>query len=373
MSVFPQDTDTQTPSFAILSPTSHVPNLTHMPPSSSSQTRQRQVLIPLTMQRPSQPDHHAQLHDLRGFTMGTTWQVQCYANSSIEADKLQAGIQAELDRVVAQMSPWEADSDISRFNRAAANSWHVLPADFFKVLQHSLFVAEQTQGAYDPCIGHLANLWGFGPKGKITVAPDSNHIKQALQASNWRQLKLNTTDQSVLQTGDLEIDLCSTAKGFGVDQLARYLQQIGIQSYLVEIGGELRGLGCKPDGQPWWANLEQLEGQTEQVEYVVALHGLAIATSGDYQRYFIHDAKRYSHTIDPRNGYPVQHGVTSVTVLHPECMIADALATAMTVLGPEAGMDYATRLHVAARIVVRENDAFHEHLSPTFVAMMNDD
>lgn len=344
-----------------------------MPQPSASQTRQRQVLLPLTMQRPNQPNAQAQLHDLRGFTMGTTWQVQCYADASIDADKLQAGIQAELDQVVAQMSPWEVDSDITRFNLAPANSWHVLPSEFFKVLQHSLFVAEQTGGAYDPNIGQLANLWGFGPAGKISATPDVIAIQDVLQRGNWQQIQINKDKHSVRQTGHIQLDLCSTAKGFGVDQVARYLQQMDIDSYLVEVGGELRGFGCKPDGQPWWVTLEDVTQQEQEPSHVVALHGLSIATSGDTNRYFMYEGKRYSHTIDPRTGYPVEHGVAAVTVLHAECMIADALATAMTVMGLDAGMQYAKQLHAAARFVVREEHGFRTHMSPAFLAMMDDD
>lgn len=317
--------------------------------------------------------------------MGTSWQVQCYLPANehapeIQIEELRVGIQAQLDQVVAQMSPWEADSDICKFNHAPANSWQVLPTEFFKVLQHSVFVAEQTHGAFDPSIGHLANLWGFGPAGKIAQAPDAMAILQARMRTNWQQIRLNPTDSSALQIGNVHLDLCSTAKGFGVDQVARYLQQIGITSYLVEVGGELRGLGCKPDGQPWWvelevvpdSTLEQLPIQDLSTSYVVALHGLAIATSGDYNRYFMHEGKRYSHTIDPRTGYPVDHDLASVTVMHSECMIADALATAMSVLGLKKGMAYAKRLHAAARFIERKADGFVEHLSPTFIAMMDE-
>jgi thiamine biosynthesis lipoprotein len=151
------------------------------------------------------------------------------------------------------------------------------------------------------------------------------------------------------------------------------LQQIDIDSYLVEVGGELRGLGCKPDGQPWWVTLEDIAEQEQETSHVVALHGLSIATSGDTNRYFMHEGKRYSHTIDPRTGYPVEHGVAAVTVLHAECMIADALATAMTVMGLEAGMQYAKQLHAAARFVVREENEFRTYMSPAFLAMMDDD
>nr|WP_315476493.1 FAD:protein FMN transferase [uncultured Undibacterium sp.] len=333
---------------------------------------QRQVLIPLNMSQPSRPNVGMRYLDMRGFTMGTHWQVQCYADTKSGTEELQAGIQAQLDRVVAQMSPWEIDSDISRFNNAPANTWQVLPEDFFKVLQHSIFVAEQTQGAYNPGIGHLANLWGFGPQGKVTTAPDAASIQQAIQLTQWQQVKLNPDHHSALQPGNIHLDLCSTAKGFGVDQVARYLQASGIQSYLVEVGGELRGLGCKPDGQPWWVELEELP-ESRNPACIAALHGIAIATSGDYRRYFEVAGQRYSHSIDPRTGYPVQHGVASVTVLHPECMIADALATAMTIMGLEAGMHYAKQLHAAAGFIVREENGYSRHMSPAFLAMMDEE
>jgi len=323
------------------------------------------------MQRPVVPHARMLYLDLRGLTMGTYWQVQCYVDATRDVEFLQANIQAQLDQVVTQMSPWEIDSALSKFNRAPANSWHVLPQAFFKVLQHSLFVAEQTQGAYDPSIGHLANVWGFGHLGKVHAIPEASAIAQALQRTQWRHIKLDAALHSAFQAGDIQLDLCSTAKGFGVDQVARYLQQLGITSYLVEVGGELRGLGCKADGQPWWVALEELP-ESESLGYVVALHGVSIATSGDYRRYFEIEGQRYSHSIDPRTGYPVQHGVASVTVLHPECMIADALATAITVLGLEAGMAYAKSLCAAARFIVRDNDGLSEHRSPALIAMLDD-
>lgn len=345
----------------------------------------RQVLIPLNMSQPRVPDSDMHYLNIQGLSMGTSWQVQCYVSAAehapeIHTAELQQGIQAQLDLVVAQMSPWEAESDLNKFNRAPANSWQTLPPEFFKVLQHSVFVAEQTRGAFDPSIGHLANLWGFGPAGKIQKTPKSIDILQARMRTNWQQIRLNPTESSALQIGNVHLDLCSTAKGFGVDQVARYLQQIGITSYLVEVGGELRGLGCKSDGQPWWvelevvpdSTLEQLPIQDLSTSYVVALHGLAVATSGDYNRYFLYEGKRYSHTIDPRTGYPVSHDLASVTVMHSECMIADALATAMSVLGVKKGMAYAKRLHAAARFIERKPDGFIEHLSPAFIAMMDE-
>jgi thiamine biosynthesis lipoprotein len=335
--------------------------------------QQRRVLLPLQMQAPACIAADSRLLDLQGLSMGTSWSVKACVPPAIPDDDLQQAIQAQLDQVVAQMSPWKSDSDLMRFNRATANSWHHIPEQFYQVISHALFVAEQTQGAYDPSIGHLANLWGFGPDGKIEHAPHANTIAQARQFTDWQQLKIDHKVQRIYQPGNLHIDLCSTAKGYGVDQVARYLQERGIHSYLVEVSGELRGLGSKPDGQPWWVVLENLPASETNVENVVALHGLSVATSGDYRRYFEHQGQRYSHTIDPRTGYPVQHGVAAVTVIHPECMIADALATAMTVLGLEAGMAYAKQLHVAARFIVREGEALSEHLSPVFLEMMDEE
>ena len=337
----------------------------------------RRVLLPLNMQAPTALASGARYLNLRGFTMGTSWQVQAYLapeQANQLADTLQTGIQIQLDNIVQQMSPWEADSDLSRFNRAEAGSWHAIPAAFFKVLQHAQFVAEQTQGAYDPSIGHLANLWGFGHIGKVTQAPTTVAVEQALQHTGWHKLELDTDQQRIRQPGHLHLDLCSTAKGYAVDDIAHYLNRLKIVSYLIEVGGELRGLGCKPDGQPWWVELEEPPSASGHItsSTIVALHGLAIATSGDYNRYFTVDGQHFSHTIDPRTGYPVQHGLALVTVLHPECMIADALATAMTVLGPEHGMNYARQLHVAARFLVREEDTLNEICSPAWLQMMEE-
>lgn len=335
----------------------------------------RRVLLPLAMRAPQPLPEAARHLNLRGTTMGTSWQVQCYLAPE-QADQLssslQTGLQGQLERVVQQMSPWESDSDISRFNHAEADTWHAIPEAFFKVLQHAQFVAAQTQGAYDPSIGHLANLWGFGPAGKVTHAPADHTVQQALQHTGWHKLSIDTQHQRLHQPGQVHLDLCSTAKGYAVDDLAHYLNQFNVVSYLIEVGGELRGLGCKPDGQPWWVELEQAPSpaQTQQHSDIVALHGLSIATSGDYRRYFTVDGQHYSHTIDPRTGYPVQHGLASVTVLHPECMIADALATAMTVLGPEQGMAYARQLHVAARFLIREGEGLIETSSPALIQMM---
>ena len=168
------------------------------------------------------------------------------------------------------------------------------------------------------------------------------------------------------QRGDVQIDLSSIAKGRAVDDLARTLEARGIHHYLVEVGGELGGAGMTPDGQPWWVELEGVPDAGNGEPVVVALHGLSVATSGDYRRYFQHLGQRASHTLDPRTGYPIDNGVASVTVLHQECMAADALSTALTVLGPQDGMRFAEQEGLAARFLVRRDAGLEELCSTAF-------
>ncbi|MDF3834129.1 FAD:protein FMN transferase, partial [Cupriavidus basilensis] len=188
----------------------------------------------------------------------------------------------------------------------------------------------------------------------------------------WQRIVLDEAAGRARQPGGVRLDFCAIAKGFGVDAVSRYLSGKGIASHLVEVGGELRGHGVKPDGLPWWVALESPPGTSPAMQdTLVALHGLSVATSGDYRRYFDSDGRRYAHTLDPRTGYPASHALASVTVLHPQCMLADAYSTALTVLGPEAGMVFARRHALAARFLIRHSNGFEERLSPAFEAMLS--
>lgn len=322
------------------------------------------------------PDPAARLLRLGGETMGTTWSVICAVPPTIDVRGVNHGIRAELDEIVAQMSNWLADSDISRFNSAAAGTWHVLPEACFAVLRQALEVARDSGGAYDPSAGPLVDLWGFGPGGRRAELPATRDVEWARGRCGWTRLELDVEGRRALQPGGVSLDLCAIAKGYAVDAVSRYLSAQDIHHHLVEIGGELRGRGVKPDGLPWWVELETppaapgvgAAAATDPI--VVALHGLSVATSGDYRRYFDDDGRRYAHTVDPRTGYPAGHALASVTVVHAECMMADALSTALTVLGPQAGLHYAGQRQIAARFLVRTPDGFEETLTPAFAAML---
>ena len=341
----------------------------------------RRVLLPQHISDQVAPPGAA-IRDLRGLTMGTSWSVRLVESAmpgrAGSAD-LQQGLQQQLDLVVAQMSHWNDASDLGRFNRAEPGSWHSLPAAFCEVLCFAMHVSQASGGAYDPCAGALVNLWGFGPRNRYDepgfLPPKDDTLALLLSQRQRRRLELDLPARRARQPGGLQLDLSAVAKGYGVDRLARYLDSQGIGHYLVEVGGELRGAGSKPDGQPWWVMLEQVDGADatkHPPELLLALHGLSVATSGDYRRFFQDGTVRFSHTIDPRSGMPIANQLASVTVVHAQCMAADAWSTALTVLGPDAGMALAEEQGLAARFLRRDGDGYHETLSSHMLAMLDE-
>lgn len=299
---------------------------------------------------------------LDGLTMGTRWSVRAISPpAGIARD-----IQAALDQVVAQMSNWEAGSDISRFNRAAPGTWRMLPPEFATVLDAALAIARASAGAFDPAIGALVDLWGFGPAGSVPRPPDDEAVARALDAAGHRWIEFDMRGLRARRTRRAALDFSGIAKGYGVDRVAELLLSRGVRHFLVEVGGELRGAGLKPDGQPWWIDLEAPPGIASR-PVRVALHELAIATSGDYRRWREHDGRRYAHSIDPATGRPAANDVRSVTVLHPSCMHADAWATALTIAGPDAGMAMAEARGLPALILSDSGEA----MSPAMRDMLD--
>ena len=288
---------------------------------------------------------------LGGETMGTTWCVKLIAPKG-SLRPLHEAIQSSLDRVDAQMSTWRDDSDLSRFNRAPANSWVSVPEALFAVLRCAWEVAERSGGAFDPTIGSLVDAWGFGPAGRGSALPDAQAVEALRAQAGWRRSALRESERGVRQPGGLRLDLSAIAKGYAVDLVARDLRLRGIGSALVEVGGELYGYGRKPDGDPWRVLIETDPERDDAEPQVLRLDGNAAATSGDrWHRYREGDAE-YAHTVDPRTGRPVTHAPVAVTVVHESAMQADAWATALTVMGAEAGLAFAREHALAARFVV---------------------
>jgi thiamine biosynthesis lipoprotein len=260
-------------------------------------------------------------HRLGGTTMGTSWSVTFIAARAAPLAAIGREIGAELDLVVSQMSSWEPASDLARFNRAPAGSWQAIPDAFAEVLSCALAVAHDSDGAFDPCAGALVNAWGFGPHGRFRDVdfqlPDIAQVDAARAVGGWCSLDFDRARQRLRQPGGLQLDLSAIAKGYAVDRVAQALQR-----------------EC------------------------------------DDQRVFMRHGVRHPHTIDPRSGRPIAHGVCAVSVLHPSCMWADALSTALTVLGPDAGLAWAEAREIAALWTTRRRDGgFDETMSRACAAL----
>ncbi|KRG46974.1 thiamine biosynthesis protein ApbE [Stenotrophomonas panacihumi] len=310
---------------------------------------------------------------LGGTTMGTTWGVRLSVRRGRDLHGLHAGIQATLDDVVAQMSNWEADSDISRYNRAARGTLQRLPTGFAHVMSVALEVAQASQGAFDPTLGPMVALWGFGAsRGPMRVPSDAERAATATRVG-WCRLVWDAGSRELLQPGGMELDLSAIAKGYGVDAVAAYLRHAGVEAALVEVGGELYGYGDKPDGQPWRVLVESAPEEdlaSELPPRVLTLRDLAVATSGDRWHHFDANDERYSHTFDPRLRRPVPRAPAAVTVAAADTTRADAWATAMTVLGPEQGLALAERLQLAVRFLARDAGGLRESMSSAFEALL---
>jgi thiamine biosynthesis lipoprotein len=311
---------------------------------------------------------------LGGHTMGTTWQVKLVVARSRDLHPLHAGIQAQLDAVVAQMSTWEADSDILRFNRAAAGVWQMLPPLFDTVMQCALEIAQRSGGAFDPTVGPLVALWGFGAQAQAQRVPDAATLAATRARCGWERLRWQPG--RLLQPGGLALDLSAIAKGFGVDQVSTWLRENGVHAALVEVGGELHGYGRKPDDQPWRVLVESAPEEDAHAEHpprVLALRDLAVATSGDRWHHFEQSGEQFSHTLDPRTGAPVTRAAAAVTVVADSAMQADAWATALTVMGRDDGIAFARTHALPARFVSRGAHGIEEHMSPAFEHLLADD
>lgn len=299
--------------------------------------------------------------------MGTTWHVSYVAPpKGLSQAQVQQGIQAQLDNINRSMSTYIADSEISKLNALAPNTWFDSSPDFFRVLTTALEVGRLSEGAYDVTVAPLVNLWGFGPQGSTVEQPSASSIAESRKMVGQQNVRVDSDSRRVLKLSALSLDFSSLAKGYAVDKVADWLLEQGIVNYMVEVGGELRLSGLSARGDPWRIAIEQPDNAGRAVAATLNLTDVALATSGDYRNYFEVDGQRYSHLIDPRTGYPVAHDLVSVTVVHSNCMLADAWATALTVLGAEQAMSVAQAQGLAVYFIRKvDGDFAHSH-TPQF-------
>ncbi len=311
---------------------------------------------------------------LHGNTMGTTYHITLVGMEG--GQQLQQRLQAEVERELAQLnqqlSTYVPDSELNRFNRAAAGEWLDVSAALFEVLEVSHQVSELSGGAFDPTVAPLVELWGFGPEPADSL-PAPAAIAAVLQRVAYTRVELHSQRPALRKRAPVSVDLSAVAKGYGADRLGRLFDTMGAAGYLVEIGGELRLKGLNPRGEPWRIGIEVPALAPGGAQKAIQVTDAGLATSGDYRNYFEKDGKRYSHTIDPRSGYPIEHGLASVTVVASSSARADALATALNVLGPQAALQLAEQQGIAAYFIEKVAGDFREFHSAAFAAYLPGD
>ena len=275
-----------------------------------------------------------------------------------------------LETVVAKMSTYLPDSELSQFNRHAAATPLALSADTLAVFALAQQVSAASGGAFDITIAPLVDAWGFGPSKARRVVAEDEATRLAAHV-DWRRITIDVAAGTAAKShAGLRADLSGVAKGYAVDQAAHALDRLGVTDYLIEAGGEVRTRGVNGEGRPWRIAIERPDATPQRPHFIVPLSGLAMATSGDYRIYFEEGGRRYSHEIDPATAQPIRHGLASVSVVAPECGYADAMATALIVLGPDKGFALAVAQNVAAHFIVREADgSFSDRQTPSFAAL----
>ena len=308
------------------------------------------------------------LIEFQGATMGTTYTVKLVEPpAGLKPEGIQAEIDTRLEKINLQMSTYLENSELSLVNRSQVTDWIDVSQQLVDVLQHARHISERTKGAFDVTVGPLVNLWGFGPETADEQLPSEQAIRAAMDRVGYTLLQLRSVPPAIKKNrADLYVDLSAIAKGHAVDVIAEYLRGLGIENYMVEIGGEVRAEGRNARGNLWRIAIEKPATGSRSLHAIVELDNTGIATSGDYRNYFEIEGRRYSHTIDPATGRPVTHKLASVTVVHPSAMQADAMATALMVLGADAGYRLAEEHELAAFFIVKGEDGFYDKASTAF-------
>ncbi len=315
--------------------------------------------------------------------MGTYYRVRVVAEAG-DREAIRGLVEERLDAVDRAMSTYRQDSEISRFNRLGAGESLVFSVETWAVLELAWRVREESDGAFDPTVGPLVDAWGFGAPGRGAepTAPLDSRLAELRRAVG--AVELEYEDRAVLKVENgAALDLSAIAKGWAIDRVSEALTEESYTNHLVEVGGEIRTSGHSPTGDRWRIAIEQPPprpadsdsgplpdapgtGAPPALHQVLPINDGALATSGDYRNYWERDGVRYSHTIDPRTGRPVEHALASASVLHQSCALADAYATALMVLGPEEGLRWANQNGIAALLLAYRGNSLEEVSSAAF-------
>ncbi len=305
---------------------------------------------------------------ISGQTMGTSYRiVLADPLPGVRLAAIQADVDQALNQLEDQMSTWRPDSELSRFNTSASTDWFPVSRDTAFVVSEAKRIWKLSDGAFDPTVAPLIKLWHFAEAPGEQTLPSDSEVEQARSAVGFEEIDVRLEPPALLKKRpELQLNLSAIAKGYAVDLISKLLTEQVASGHLVEIGGEMRSSGRKSDGSSWTAGIETPDALPRQIHAALRLDDRSLATSGDYRNYFEVDGRRYSHTIDPATGRPVTHNLTSVSVLAEDCLTADALATAIEVLGPERGLELAERENLAIYFITRNDHGFEVRASDSF-------
>ncbi len=314
-----------------------------------------------------------ELAGFEGLVMGTGYSVR-YGGAVIK--DLDREVLAVLQDVDTHMSTWRPDSELSMLNHSVDGDWQSMSSATTQVIAHAMSTSARTQGAFDATVGPLVDLWGFGAgatpgsDGSRGQRPAMQSISRTLAQIGHEFIEVDLEANAVRKRKPgIQLDLSGIAKGHAVDRVTAALDAQGLESYLVEVGGELAAKGRKPDGSAWKVAIEKPEVGRRDVFRVLELENRAIATSGDYRNFFDDGGQRYSHAIDPRTGQPVNNGLASVSVVSDSTMAADALSTSLMIMGADEAMAFAEQHDIAAQLILKSGSSLVERHSSAFAAL----
>jgi len=311
-----------------------------------------------------------------GKTMGTIYHITVVTGFFENTKALKDKIDMRLDEINKSMSTYRKDSEISRFNALnKTGEKFYISNDFFNVMTVAQNLYKLTGGAWDGTIEPLVTLWGFGNSENKKRTPSKSEIDALLADIGFNNIEMSANRYLIKKKAFISLDFASIAKGYGVDQVAALIRTNQIKNFLVEIGGEVFAAGFRKDGKNWKIGINRPEENSpfDQVYKVLYLQDKGFATSGDYRNYFEFEGKRFSHILDPRNGYPINNEVVSVSIVADTCTFADGLATAVMVLGHKKGLELVNSLdNTECLIVVQAHDGtLTDYYSKGFISQSN--
>lgn len=292
---------------------------------------------------------------ISGETMGTTYHIKVISGYFKNISGLKRQIFQRLEEINSSMSTYIKKSEISRFNAISnTKEKYYISEDFYNVMVIAEKLHKLTDGAWDGTLKPIITLWGFGSTKRKKNIPGESEIEEHLKNIGFDLIEISRKRYIRKKKPSISLNLNSIAKGYAVDQLATLIRKHQISDFLVEIGGEVFASGSRKDTENWRVgiNLPLKDAPYDSVYKIVALQDRALATSGDYRDYFVINDKLYSHVFDPRTGYPVAHGITSVSILADTCAFADGLATAAMVLGRVKSLELVNRLDRVECLIV---------------------